>query len=787
MENRIIFLAGIKRHKGSLIGTMLLLFFTALSLGTVLTVYQNGGRYVEEQIQRAGFGELTAWVSNVPDMEEFTNKIENQDGIEKTEVQNLLFSEYEGNGVESDSEGQLILWRQEENQYRFFLDDFSGYQDAPDKIEDGTVYVSPSMVSIMDLKIGDSIVFPVARGGKKIRLTVAGYYEDPFMGSSMIGMKGFLISEHTYEEILSLIRENGANSLAREGAMIHMDVEDGITVSKMSQQLNENTPLSMYVEFIHSANAILGFMLILQNAFCGLLAAFAFVLFVVTLIVLGHSISGMIEQDWKNIGILKTIGVTGEQMIRLQMLQYMLVVVGGILLGAGMSVFVAQFISQMIVTTVGVLIPSRLPVIFCVGVFAILLAVLGGFIKVKMKAISLIAPMNVIRGEKEGIGKMDDSLAERGYPKIRAKGLMFHLAVRQILSGKRRYMSACLVAGLLVFFASIAGRMNGWLGADGKGMMDAFNPADLDLGVQVMGKVSSKEIEEVVRSYSEITDSYMLAMPSVSVNGTNYTANVITEPKRFHISRGGTSEEKNEVVLTETVAKDLGVKIGDEVMIRGDAGTGTFTVSGIYHCANDMGANLGMSREGYLTIGKDEERLWCHHYFLLDSSKKEVIREKLEEIYGGDVHVHENTWPGLAGIIAAMHMLLIFMYGMSAAFICIVTILAGTKILDAEWKDLGIYKSIGCSTEELRIAFTVRFGIVAFVGAVFGTAMSVGFTDPIVSAVMRGVGISNFASRVTVGNLFLPGGVIVGLFLGFAYLASRRIKKGNVMVLVRDW
>ena len=30
---------------------------------------------------------------------------------------------------------------------------------------------------------------------------VAGYYEDPFMGSSMIGMKGFLISEKTYEEI----------------------------------------------------------------------------------------------------------------------------------------------------------------------------------------------------------------------------------------------------------------------------------------------------------------------------------------------------------------------------------------------------------------------------------------------------------------------------------------------------------------------------------------------------------------------------------------------------------
>ena len=83
---------------------------------------------------------------------------------------------------------------------------------------------------------------------------------------------------------------------------------------------------------------------------------------------------------------------------------------------------------------------------------------------------------------------------------LRAKGLTFHLALRQVLTGRRRYASACLVAALLVFFASLAGRMNGWLGADGKGMMDAFNPADLDLGVQVLGKLPAEEVEQMVLS-----------------------------------------------------------------------------------------------------------------------------------------------------------------------------------------------------------------------------------------------------------------------------------------------
>lgn len=43
-----------------------------------------------------------------------------------------------------------------------------------------------------------------------------------------------------------------------------------------------------------------------------------------------------------------------------------------------------------------------------------------------------------------------------------------------------------MVAALLVFSASLTGRMNDWLGPDGQGMMDAFNSADLDLGVQAV-------------------------------------------------------------------------------------------------------------------------------------------------------------------------------------------------------------------------------------------------------------------------------------------------------------
>ena len=242
----------------------------------------------------------------------------------------------------------------------------------------------------------------------------------------------------------------------------------------------------------------------------------------------------------------------------------------------------------------------------------------------------------------------------------------------------------------------------------------------------------------------------------------------------------------NEIVLTEFVAASFGVSIGDTVTVRGDSGSGEYTVSGIYSCANDMGDNIGMSREGYLKIGRDNPHIWCWHYFLADVSQKAAITQALEDAYGGDVHVHENTWPGLFGIITAMHLLIVFMYVMVIIFILIVTVMTGSKILSAEQKDLGIYKAVGFCSRELRLTFALRFGMVAMIGSVIGTVLASLFTDPLVSAVMKLAGISNFASAPSVGSVLLPAGVVILLFTGFAYFAAGKIKNTDPTVLINE-
>ena len=82
LENQIMIRAGMKRHKGSFIGIGILLLLTALSLTTVLMIALVGNGYIREEMERAGFGDLTAWASDVPDMEFLLESIREQEGVE---------------------------------------------------------------------------------------------------------------------------------------------------------------------------------------------------------------------------------------------------------------------------------------------------------------------------------------------------------------------------------------------------------------------------------------------------------------------------------------------------------------------------------------------------------------------------------------------------------------------------------------------------------------------------------------------------------------------------------
>ena len=763
-----------RNQKASIVGIALLVAILSLCLFTSVTLYTSGEASVSAEMDRLGFGDLTVWVSGMET--ELKTELEALPDVESVKVQPLIFAGYELNGHYSDNEGQMIV-ADEATAYRLMTE--SGEHVPISAVAPGSVYLSPVLRESFGAKAGDTLHVELSRSGGNVELVVAGYFEDAFMGSSMIDMKSFLISPSDRDSMLQTI-DSAADYdvLGKRGAMLHVFRKESSALrdTDFLQQLWDGTSLSRHTEFSYTRAAILRYMLLLQNILSGFLMAFSVVLLLVCMVVVSHSLSAAIEHSKRDIAIMKTIGLSGHSIRG----AYELLYGGGFLLGIAAGLLpmlpVSRAIALGMVNSTGMLISVQPPALLIAVILGALFIGFTLFLFARTARILAVSPMQTIR--QSGGGRVVKS-------PIRKRTLCADIALREVLSAKRKYVGICLIAALLTVFLSVIGRMGAWLGPNGEGLMNAFSVADHDLAVQPLNDtIDMDEIERVINGHSPITERYELAMQSVTVGGREYTANVLDDVGYFHVLEGTVCGE-NEALITYNVANEQGLAIGEEIQISGGGRRGTYTVSGIYQCANGMGANIGMSRDGYAKIGDVSRFIWCRHYLLENGNVRDAAMKFLQDNYRG-IDVHTNAWSGLEGIVSLMRLLIGLIYAIAALFILIAAALIASKLLRSETYNLAIYRGIGLSAASLRRAFALRFLMAAAIGAVIGMLFSAAGADEIIGGIFRLFGIGAFRSRFSALGTLLPPLAVAALFFGFAWLFSAKIARISLAKLLSE-
>ena len=92
MEEITLLCADLRRHRGGLAGITALLFLASLVLCTVLTAWNNAGAYMDAELERAGFGELTAWVSGAQSWDALVGEIAALDTVDAVGVQPVIYT-----------------------------------------------------------------------------------------------------------------------------------------------------------------------------------------------------------------------------------------------------------------------------------------------------------------------------------------------------------------------------------------------------------------------------------------------------------------------------------------------------------------------------------------------------------------------------------------------------------------------------------------------------------------------------------------------------------------------
>lgn len=422
-----------------------------------------------------------------------------------------------------------------------------------------------------------------------------GFVTEPVAGAYFIGIKHFFISDEDFARI--------------KADKLDQAKDSHLSMSEFKKALNETTKIIDKAFLTEATKTLAGYTTIFNNVGAGILYAFIIILFVIVVVIICHSISSGIEMDYTNLGILKANGLKNKKIRMIYILQYVIAQFLGILLGIVVAYPLTVVLGQLYLPITGILISGGISILKIAGILFGMMAIVCLFVFVLTAKVGKISPVRAISGGAEQI-YFDSHMRMQ----IHKKALSLTLAFRQFTSNKKHYLGTLIISGVLVFFMMSMGLLANCMSSER--FMESFGQIPMDLEVYFDKDYANSEMDHVIEDVEKIGSiKEYIAMGSdyVTLNGTSiwcgYYKNLSGIEKS--VSKGRAPKYDNEIVITEIVAEEYDLAIGDEVTISTKEGEDTYMVSGFYQSTMDTGMCIAMNSDAYKKIGTKTTRYLC--------------------------------------------------------------------------------------------------------------------------------------------------------------------------------
>ena len=785
MEILTILKANIKHKKGAFKSVIILMFIITAAMTAIISSNDLTYSSLDQALEEVGAGDLIAWIKS--DLaEDVYDGLEGNKNVADFRVDDTLVTNYyviNGSEYKNGNSFNMLKWNEH---YKVFNEDLDGFVAEPEPLKSGEVYVPVTFENLYDCEIGSKIIIKTNFGDEVFR--IKGFVQDPVAGAYFIGIKHFFLSDEDFDKMKAEKLDKGENASELLGSykIIHVDQDKDSTLSmaEFKKSLNETARIIDNAYLTEGKDTMVGYTTSFNEVGAGILYAFIIILFVIVLVIICHSISSGIEMDYTNLGILKANGFTNKKIRMIYILQYMIAQFLGILLGIVAAYPLTVMLGSLYLPITGILISGGISVLKIAGILLGMMAMVCLLVVVLTAKVGNISPVRAISGGKESI-YFDSRLKTQ----IHKNALSLTLAFRQFTSNKKHYLGTLIISSILVFFMMSMGLLANCMSSER--FMESFGEIESDVEIRFKRDYADTEFDHVmhdIKAIGQVEEYSAMASDYVTLNGVSIWCGFHRNLSNIEKSmlKGRAPIYDNEFVITEIVAEEYGLAIGDEVTLSTKDGEDTYMISGFYQALNDMGMCIAMSYDAYQKIGDGTPiRLDIK---LKDSSLSEEIRDSLNEKYSGklEANLPDEEASSEDMIEVALDGINIFIYIISVIFTLVTVRMVCTRSFLRERTDIGIYKSLGFTVQQLRIQFSFRFFIVSVMGAAVGVIFCIFLCPTMMEALLRGIGITNFIMDYTLDVMILPVCMICFCFFLFAYMVSGKIKKVAVRELVSE-
>ena len=806
MEILTLVKANIKRRKGAFIAVVLL---TAIIISSTLSIF-NFTDSMDDTLKRAfnyiGDPAEVCFINSYNYDPELEQKVRELDIVKDVKVYDALRNWHNNgtsNRVGDNNDGNTYMYMKLHEGIRLIRADESGLEGEAPKLGKGEVYLPLGVKPKLRCNIGDTL--KVCFYYTVYEFTIKGFVQEPQNGSQDMGWKQAFMSDEDFDELSRISEKTKADPKNKNDEALQRGIEskifnvfkvDSYTQSDATFQrdLNLATKLSDKSSGTLTRAQSLNYSSLTGNILSKIFLVFIVMLFVITLVIMGHSISSEIEIDRKKLGILKSQGFTSHKIRLIMQMQYILALLIGVTLGLVGSFFLSRIIADSFGPTVGTPVNIQVSIFKGIILIAALIAISVLIMTLKTHKVTKISPIKAITGQKDEV--YFDSRLRMG---LKKKVLSLSLAVRQFTSAKRRYISMLIISSLLMYFMLTINVIAGLVSSRTALEMMGFEMTQIDMSLNNAGEnlmnieQAEKIAEDIINKYTTIEKKYAISSGYCSINSYKLHCRAYKDPEYIGgIFKGRAPRQKNEILITQLVSDEFGWKIGDKVTVSAISGELECIICGLYQSVNDAGMVFAIPFEAYETLDPSR-RITYEGFVIADESKAQQIADEIDKALVNDKGEKKGScsyWDlsnnGDEMYETELNLLRTVIYSFSSVFMLIAVVLLCTKAFVLERRDIGIYKAIGFTSAKLRLSFALRFSFIAMLGSFIGVGLSALFSKKMMEALLRMIGICYLEFDASPADILIPMGLLILGFFVFALIASRKIKKVETRELVLE-
>ncbi len=695
-------------------------------------------------------------VSELADYEVFLATKENADKMEQfiTEHNNvtasklskqLMFSrqEVELNNMEISYANTILAVSVEEATIQFFDKNNQKIESIPK----GEVYLSPIFMREIEGKIGDKIT--IHSGEFSMDFTITGVSKDIACGSAMIGMTRLLVNQEDFQKLI----DSEEMPYVYEYGLIVNDIE----------QFQKDIDQACISTLFNFDQSMAKMMYIMDMVIAAVLMLVSLCLIVISILVLKFTIKFTIDEEFREIGVMKAIGIGTSNIRKIYLIKYLIISVTGSTIGFWLSVplkkiLLQQTMENIVMQTNGSLILE----LVCSIAVAVLIVLESWRATGKIKRMK---PIEAIRNGATG-------------ERFKRKGLfsLRRLKVRPIVFMAVNDISSKWKQFLILFFTFVVGILlvimpiNTINTLQSDELITWFSMTKSDVCMtkeQLFNGGTTKN--DITRQLDEIKDTLQKNNMEADVHQeimfrftASYKKNICASIAfqglgdistiDYVYMDGNAPQQKNEVAVTHIIAKKLDANIGDTIKIYNGKEEREYIITAIYQSMNNLGEGIRFSEKEELIYEMAVGTFALQIDFTEHIEKSDLIeRIKQVERLFPEYKVQtagkylDEMMGGISNQIEGVKQLILFIV---IVVNILVVVLTEKTLLTKEKGEIGLLKAVGFGNFSLIGWQVLRIGFILLGAVIAGTLLSTSFSKVTVGYVFQMMGSASITFKV---------------------------------------